>query len=106
MQKRNAGQAVGAEVTAEAKVDSGQNAVPDVTVHILASRQNNFVMAGKQPDERFGGKLHDRDGGNSPENCYGQGIAQYQSRAVMLSGSDILGAKRRYGGKHGGGNQE
>ncbi len=106
MQKRNARQSVCAEITAEAKMDSRQQAVPDISAHILASGRNYGSMFRKQPDKRLCKKLHDNDGGNAPKDGGKSGVAQGQAGAFMLACPDILGTERRYGRKHGRRDQE
>lgn len=58
MNKREDRFATCAEIAAEAKVNAGKNAVPNIAAEILRARANNYTIGREYPDYRFGCKLH------------------------------------------------
>lgn len=95
-----------AEIAAEAEMDSGQKAVPDIAFEILAAGKNYCRIFCKETDNRMCNPLH-QDGGNKSKACCDKDcIAQCLQSTVFSSGTNILCTKCRNGGKHGGRNQE
>ena len=87
----------GAEVTAEGKVDSRKNTVPDIPADVLAAEPCNFRICCKQTDNRNGNKLHgNRD--NQPESDRDHDSAPHGLFcALFLSGTNIMCAECRDG---------
>lgn len=106
MEKGDPGQAAGAEIAAETKMNPRKQAIPDISGQILAAGQNHLRFVRKEAHHRSGGKLHGKGGDGSEGGGDGDRIAQGQPCAVIFSGTDILGSQRRYRGEHGGGDEE
>ena len=49
------------EITTEAEMDSGKDAVKNIAVHVLGTHTDDLGIGGKKLDKRFRGKLHDKD---------------------------------------------
>lgn len=106
VQERNLRTAVRTEISAEAEMNAGKQAVPDITADVLSAGQNYGSVGGKQSHHRFGNALHD-DADEQPKSCGDQdGVAKSQCGAIVLAGADVLGTQGRYGGQHGRRNQE
>lgn len=106
VEKGYGGASVGAEIAAEAKVDSRQGAVPYIAVHVLAAQPDGVGIVGKQSHCRACNKLHGGSYGNAERGAQQNSIAQRRAGAVVFSCADILRAERRHRGEHGGGHEK
>ena len=97
VQKRDARLAAGAEITAEAELHAGKEAVPDVAAQILPARGGDGGIRREEADERLGDKLDEDDDRDAERAGDHRGVAQCETHAFGLARADILRAERRNG---------
>ena len=106
VQEGNSGFFAGTEVTAEAEMNAGEKAVPDITAQILTACKDRIAIRGKQGNNRFCNKLDQNGNHNSESGSQINCIAERLLSPFRLIGTDILCTEGRNGRKHRGGNQE
>lgn len=89
--------AAGAKITAEAELDSGEQAIPDVSFQIQGAGRDRRRVRGEQSDGAGGFKLNASDNRNAEHNGDRRGVKQDLNRALVLFSADVLRPQRRYG---------
>ena len=92
---------MGAEIPAEAEMDPGKEAVPDIPPEVLAAQTDDCRIGAEQADRAVGCKLHHAADEQTKAHRNDDGIAQRLFCPVIFSGAHILGTECRNGGQQG-----
>ena len=106
MQKGQIRPAAGAEIAAEAKLDSRQKAIPHIASQILAAQAHHLTAlrggyVRKQGHNRFRNKLYGYGNRQSQGGHHQNGVPQGLHSPLRLARANILRPQRRHGGQHG-----
>lgn len=111
MQEGKPGFSAGAEITAEAEMDAREDAVPDISPHILTAQTDHLgsvrlSAVSEEGDHRFGGELHHKDNESAEADGDQRGITKGEPCPLRFARADILRAEGGNSRQHGGWNQE
>ena len=106
MQKRQPGPPAGAEIAAEAELDTDKEAVPDIAAQILPSCCDDAFIGREQPHDGLGYKLNKDAYKHAEAGGYCNCVPQCFLRTLRLSRSEILRAERRHRREHRRGHKE